>query len=306
MKMAVRKLKTLGALLAATTLVGCTAVGNEQSLNAIGGIAGQIVGQQIGGAAGTLVTKLGGNLGTIASALDDTEEGEKLKAAEASAQIVQQVGQSRDIAMQNYLQNMVGKLAATAPGGRRGYTVTLLSDPNFNAMTPGAGKIFVNEGLIAKCDTEAQVAAVLAHEMAHIIEKHPRRGQQTKVAAVVGLTVLEALAPQATTGVAGTGVALGTMAAVNGFSRSQESEADMIGMDILAAAGYDPQEMITVQRIMDGIGRQVGEVDNFFFGNHPTSAKRIAAAEKQYYEKYAGFTGVRNTLAYERLSRKYK
>lgn len=297
---------------AAIALAGCSATGSTDALNMIGGVAGSVVGSHLGGAGGRLIANLGSNAGNIATAMDGSEEGEKMQAAQVSEQMIARTGRSRDMQMEQYLQGMTRRLGAAAkqvsPTSRNyKYQVTLLADSSFNAATPGGGRVLVNEGLLVECKTEGQVAAVLAHEIAHVIKRHPKKGQQLGTLVQVGATVLGSIAPQAASGASGGAIGLGAHAVVNGFSREHEAEADAIGMEIMAAAGYDPREMVTVQQVMANIGRREGALDNFFFSNHPTGQARIAAMDKKWRELTgAKRGGVVDTPAYQALAAKYR
>jgi predicted Zn-dependent protease len=163
------------------------------------------------------------------------------------------------------------------------------------------GVIVVNSGILARADNEAQLAAVLGHELTHITHRHQIRefraakNRQTaiNVAAFIGTLALAAAAvDQAHRGnyaaaqaisntgpILQVGLQLTYTAMVSGYSRDMETEADQQGIRLMAQAGYPPREMAQFFRKLLADSPDANAIETFFWGNHPRTTERIEAAE---------------------------
>lgn len=191
--------------------------------------------------------------------------------ASAYQQILAEKRISNDPRLTRLVHQTGRRIAAVAddPGYRWEFTVFEDSSPNAFAL-PG-GKIGVNTGLFKVAQTDAQLAAVIAHEMAHVVARHPSERLSRQVAVQGGL----ALAGSAS-GTAGQYSDLLAQAATLGlilpFSRNQESEADRIGLIYMARAGYDPRAAIEVWQNFQAYG---GARPPEFLSTHPSPGSRI-------------------------------
>lgn len=162
------------------------------------------------------------------------------------------------------------------------WEVNLIGSNQVNAFCMPGGKIAVFTGIIDKLQlTEDELAMVVGHEMAHALREHARermgKSAVTQGAARVGGAVLGAIFgidPNITDM-----VARGTASLLNlKFSRGDESEADLVGMELAARAGYDPRAAITLWKKM---GQQAGKnAPPEWFSTHPAGASRIAELER--------------------------
>jgi predicted Zn-dependent protease len=188
--------------------------------------------------------------------------------------------------LQAYLDNLVVELRGSSDRPDLGYRVTVLNSPSINAFSLPGGYIYVTRGLLALANDTSEIAAVLAHEMAHITARHAiQREEQAVSATILGQVIADvARGPEA--GAAALALTRGRLAQ---FSRQQELEADAIGIRTAARAGYDPNGAITFLR---GLERQTqlhsrslhqeydpGRVD--LFSSHPATPQRILAAERE-------------------------
>ena len=146
-----------------------------------------------------------------------------------------------------------------------------IKNPLLNAFSFPHGVIYVHSGLLAKMDNEAQLATVLAHEIAHVTHRHTLQAFRNIKGAAALMTTLQVIGAPA--GLPGAGVvllgAIGTMAAVSGYSQGAEEEADREAFDLLVRAGYDPAES---PKLFDAIKKDLEErkiEEPFFFGTHP-------------------------------------
>jgi len=150
---------------------------------------------------------------------------------------------------------------------------------------PG-GIIGVNAGLFAFAEEEAALVSVLAHELGHLSQRHYARGQaraeQTQVPAMAAM-LAGMLIAAAGGGDAGIGVAMGSQAAFIqdrlAYSRRFEQEADRIGLQAMAQAGYDPEAMVRMFRAMQRMASLQGGNPPEFLLTHPLTESRISDAE---------------------------
>jgi predicted Zn-dependent protease len=193
----------------------------------------------------------------------------------------------QDRQLDRYLAGIANRIDAQRPASMPDLKLHVIKDPDVNAFTTGAGHIFINAGMLALLENEAQLAMVLAHEAAHVDEGHVVEGMRQRQQ--VGL--LGALA-----GIAGTvagipdemvrlGVGLGQQYAVADFSRDQESEADFVGLRYLAGAGYNVRAGARSFEVMRRLYGEQGGVSQFF-ASHPRSSER-----QQEIERAAAQTG---------------
>ncbi len=293
----IRPLNMLG-LLGAILLAGCT-VGSQNNLRALLENEKTAFRKNFAASIGATPTE-------VTYAFDKSLETEKQAAALVTHKLVRQQGLSDDVEMQKYLQQMVDKLTRGLGSDNFQYKVYLLDDERVNAFTPGGGTILVKEGLVAYCDTEAQMAAVLAHEIAHIVMRHPNRMRRIEIAKKTGGSFMDSITPEGLKDNLGKLLRLGGRATLNGMVRAQEAEADSIGIDIMVAAGYDPHGMAEIQRQLRQFAPRVSKLAHTVYGNHPLSDERETAALVKINELYPDVKGVRNTKKFQRLSAKYQ
>jgi predicted Zn-dependent protease len=153
------------------------------------------------------------------------------------------------------------------------WTVNVQTNPELNAYCMPGGKIMVYSGLVEKLKlSDAELATVIGHEMAHALREHSREAVSRAYAEQLGLGALGALA-----GLSDTSVQLAGMVTNVTFSlprsRVQESEADKVGLELMARAGYDPHAALTLWQKM-GQASQGGTPA--FLSTHPASSTRQA------------------------------
>jgi predicted Zn-dependent protease len=182
-----------------------------------------------------------------------------------------------DPKLQARLTAIVGKLSAASERPDLTYKITILNSPAVNAFALPSGQLYVTRGLLALANDSAEVASVMSHEMAHVIARHAasREKQATELAS---MNVNDAVSgPQGgAMALARSKIALAT------FSRSQESEADTIGVGISAHAGFDPYG---ASRLLKSMGRnaelRAGGRDTRsldFMSSHPATPERVRNA----------------------------
>jgi predicted Zn-dependent protease len=207
-----------------------------------------------------------------------------------------------DPLLNSYLENLSYKLAFAAQSKHQQLQLVLLPDRNINAFAVMGGVIGVNAGLILHADNEAEIAAVLAHELAHIDQHHYARTSQDhsndNMLYLAALLASIALA-SASNSDAGLALGLSTQAAMIdkhlSHSRLHEREADHIGMQTLVAANFNPQAMADFFVKMDKQSRILGLMPEFLL-THPLSQERIA--DSTLRARQLPQTGELNSLDY--------
>jgi len=237
-----------------------------------------------------------------------SEEEEIEIARNNAAQFDAQTSLVDDARLDAYLNGIVQRLAAHAVPRPFEYRVKVVGDSSINAFTFGGGFLYVNAGLLARMENEAQVAMVLGHEIAHAAESHVVEGMK----ADAGINLAGQLAGQAA---AASGRVNGEVlaktyeysmnAAVNGHGRGQESEADELGIEYMAKAGYDAREASgTFEALLKEYGDE-SKVDAFFYSNHPRNEERMARADawaKANAARFEASQSIVNTQEFQRAT----
>ncbi len=192
-----------------------------------------------------------------------------------------------DPEINDYVQNLGSRIAAQAQEGGQPFLFFVVKDNGINAFALPGGFIGVNHGLILATANESQLAGVLAHEIAHVTQRHIARSirAQGRQSIASAAAILAAILIGAATGAsdavqAGIAIAQGTAAQQRiNFTRANEYEADRVGIGFLAASGFDPNSMAD---FFETLGRRSGLSVNSrvpeFLQTHPVSSNRIAEA----------------------------
>jgi beta-barrel assembly-enhancing protease len=167
------------------------------------------------------------------------------------------------------LDEVVRELAAAADTDDE-FLVYVVDEDVFNAFAAPAGRIVLFRAIIEKAEDPSEVAGVLAHEMAHVIERHPSKG----VVQALGYGIFGMLNPGADT--VGSDAAQAVM--TNHYSRSDELDADRVGVEMMNEAGYDSRGLVTFFARLEEEGAKIpGALE--FLSTHPTGDRRAAALE---------------------------
>jgi predicted Zn-dependent protease len=160
----------------------------------------------------------------------------------------------------------------------------VIDDPQINAFAVPGGLFALNTGLVLSARNMDEVAGVMAHEIAHVTQRHYSRSQEAfkgqGLLALAGILVGAALATQADGDVGGA-IMMGTQAALLdkqlSYSRNQEREADRIGMQYMYSAGYSPQSMADFFEVMNRATSRLSYLPDFWF-THPLTSQRMSEA----------------------------
>jgi predicted Zn-dependent protease len=192
----------------------------------------------------------------------------------------------------DYIQTIGHSLAAQSAEGGKNFQYFVIKDPAINAFAVPGGFVFINEGLVLATGTESELASVMAHETAHVTQRHLVRGMidQAHAGLISTAAMLAAIILGATAGrgdpSAMEGAILGAQSAaiqhqIN-YTRSQEFEADRIGIGTMAAAGYDPLGMASMFEELERNSPSPDRIKAIeFLIDHPLSAERVAEARNR-------------------------
>ena len=192
-----------------------------------------------------------------------------------------------DAKLRAYVKRVGLKLAAVSEEPGLAFTFTVLNDDKVNAFALPGGYVYLTRGILALAENEAEMAGVIAHEIGHVAAHHTAERYSATMAANLGLMALDILGssaglPSGFGQIAG----FGAQAALMGYSRDQELEADMLGVRYMIRAGYDPKAMNTFFVKMEAhaeletamTGKQADGPVNNIMATHPRTADRIRQA----------------------------
>jgi predicted Zn-dependent protease len=194
-----------------------------------------------------------------------------------NAQVRKQTAELRDAQVTAYVTRIGQRLAKVAPGAKYPYSFQVADYREINAFSLPGGPVWMNRGVLRAAGNEAQVAGVLAHEIAHIAQRHAADQMEKTLLARWSLGVLGAMLGNV--GGAGTAQAAGAMAA-NGvflkFSRDDEGEADRVGLQMMTKAGWDGRGMTELFEVLRREANRDPSAVQVFFSTHPSPQDRIA------------------------------
>lgn len=163
-----------------------------------------------------------------------------------------------------------------------------LRDPQPNAFALPNGSIYVTTGLLTLIDNESQLAAILAHEVTHVLGRHSYLHNRSNRKKFLTMNVMAAVGAYAPGGFVGAAIIIATsvapfimMATIYGYSRELERDADHKGIDMMISAEYPPEEMVNVLKVLDK--DMEGENIRLFYNDHPALDERI-----KYLSNYLG------------------
>lgn len=204
--------------------------------------------------------------------------------AQSAAEAERQLPLLNDGNVNRYLNQVIGKLAAHAPGARYPYAIKAVNAAEINAFSLPGGPMYVNRGLFEAARSEAELAGVLAHEMAHVALRHGTHQASKAYLGQAGLGILGGLLGKNggnTTQIVNAVGGLGLNAAFLKFGRDDEYQADQLGAEIMAEAGYNPAAMANFFQLLRGQqSSDPGKLERFF-SDHPPSADREARIRQQ-------------------------
>jgi Zn-dependent protease with chaperone function len=225
---------------------------------------------------------------------------------EASAEVEKKLPLLKDSdPVTRYVQHLGAKLASHAPGQQYPYIFKVVNQKEINAFALPGGPVYVNLGTIQAADNEAQLAGVLSHEISHVVMRHATAAATKQMMAQAPLAILGGLMGR---GIGAQLAQLGISFGVGSYflrnTRKAESEADLVGTDIMYDSGYDPHQMAV---FFDKLGKGSGSGSRAaeFFSDHPNPGNRAGAVSKEvatlpaknYQSDSAEFRSIKSTVA---------
>jgi len=205
---------------------------------------------------------------------------------EYAAQVEQEMRVVPDKELTDYINRVGKRLIATGLLDQDfPYSFKVIQEQSINAFALPGGPMFVHTGLIAAADNEAQMAGVLAHELAHVSLRHgiANASKQQTIATLGGIggAVLGSMLGGGLGELAAQGAQMGTQAWATKYSRAAESEADLLGEHVMAKAGYNPIELAGFfEKLEKSMGGDPGKMAQWF-SSHPNPGNRTKAIEGQ-------------------------
>lgn len=199
---------------------------------------------------------------------------------EAAQQVESKMPIVTDAAINQYVQKIGKRLAAAPEADKYPYTFKVVNEQSINAFALPGGPTYVHTGLIRAAENEAQLAGVMAHEIAHVALRHG-----TNQASKANLLQLPAMIAGAVIGNGGLlgqlgqlGIGLGLNSVLLKYSRDAERQADLLGSQMMARAGYNPLEMA---RFFEKLQAQGGSRGPEWFSSHPDPGNRMKAIQEE-------------------------
>lgn len=179
--------------------------------------------------------------------------------------------------------NRVGQNLVRNSDARIPVTIKVIDADELNAFALPGGYVFVNSGLIRVAETEAELAGAIAHEIAHVAARHATRQQSREQLVNIGTIPLVLLGGWAGFAVR-QGVGLAIPMGFLSFSRGFETEADLLGLQYMDKAGYDPTAAVDIFERIEALElRKPGTIAKVF-SSHPMTTDRIKEAQKNIQE----------------------
>lgn len=193
--------------------------------------------------------------------------------AQAFSQYKQENKLSTNAKINRYVNCVANAVTPQAPG-RYNWEVAVFDEEAVNAFALPGGKIGVNTGLFKAAENQHQLAAVIGHEIAHVVARHSAAQVSNQLATQLGVSVVAA-----GTGVNPQLIGMGAdLMLTLPYSRAAESEADILGLDYMASAGFDPRQSI---KLWQNMQRESGARPVTFMSTHPAPQTRIRDLENR-------------------------
>lgn len=175
--------------------------------------------------------------------------------------------------------NRIGQTVVRNSGARYSFTFTVLDSDQVNAFALPGGFVYLNSGLFEVAETEAELAGALAHEVAHVTARHgTRQATRERIAnwASIPLVFMGGWGGMCARNGSNLAMPLGFLKMMRGF----EEEADELGLDYMAAAGYDPAAAVDIFEKLDSLQRKKPGMAARLLETHPAASERIRKAQR--------------------------
>ena len=230
----------------------------------------------------------------------------------APHQFSQDLGPVQDAALNGYVSRVGTQMQGLTQRPNMPYSYRVLNASYVNAYTFPAGAMGITRGIMTELQDEAELAALLGHELGHVNARHAaqRQGQALVAqAAVIGIGVAAAASDSSWGGLAVFGSQIGASALLSSYSRDNEREADALGQSYMVRAGYPASGMTDLHALLVKEQKEKPSLLETMFASHPMSSERMATAQRLATTQYAASLGASpqrerymdNTAALRRL-----
>jgi predicted Zn-dependent protease len=182
--------------------------------------------------------------------------------------------------LQNYVDSIGKRVAAVSHNPNFEYNFVALNHESINAFALPGGYIFITRGMLEKLETEAQMAAILAHEIAHVVARDTMNVMSNQI----GIdTLLSAVTSENTPAGVTTAANLTSQIIGLSYSREDEKTADLAGLDYMTWAGYNPYGMVETIQMLQSLHQSRGIE---FFSTHPSPENRLGYITQKIQTQY--------------------
>ena len=204
-------------------------------------------------------------------------------------------GTVQDRALQDYIQTTGKHMGANTHRPQMPYDFRCVNATYVNAYAFPGGSIACTRGILLELDNEAELAALLGHELGHVNARHTAASiskAQLANLAVGGLAIITSAAVGSGAGdLAGQLGQLGSGALLASYSRDNERQADSLGMTYMTRSGYGPQGMVGLMEMLNTMNQHKSGATNLLFATHPMSSERYQTAVRQAGSEFRQFSG---------------
>lgn len=197
-------------------------------------------------------------------------------------QISADYGESPDNRLNRYVSELGADIARVSHRPDMPYSFRVVNANYINAYAFPGGTVGLTRGIMLEMEDEAELAALLGHEVTHVTARHAgRRMSQGMLAQVAVGTAVAGAGETRMAGVVGAVGQIGAGALLSRYSRDNEREADRLGMDYMADAGHNPEGMIGLTRMLTSLSERKPNALEIMFASHPTGQERLDNARQQ-------------------------
>ncbi|MDE2439897.1 MAG: M48 family metalloprotease [Betaproteobacteria bacterium] len=238
---------------------------------------------------GCATSPVGG--GAILVGMNEEEE-KAVDRKVAPRQFSQDLGPVQDEQINQYLTEVGRRLDAKSHRPQMPYSYRVLNANYVNAYTFPGGAMGVTRGILVDLDNEAELAALLGHELGHVNARHAARRQGQAMVTQVAMTGVNIVGSLAGIGgLTDIGTQLGASALLSSYSRDNEREADALGQEYMVRAGYPASGMVGLQQLLVDQEKESPGMLKTMFSTHPMSSERRDTARQMAETQYAASNG---------------
>ncbi|GAB4295357.1 MAG: M48 family metallopeptidase [Desulfuromonadia bacterium] len=216
-----------------------------------------------------------------------------------AAEIEKQYTVVRIPELQRYLDSMGGRLLSGVREVRFPYTFTVVQDDTLNAFAIPGGHVYIHTGLIRAARSEHELAGVLAHEINHVVARHGTRQMTQEYGYGLLLQIVLGNNPGMLTQMAAN---LFGKAGAMSYSRSMETQADLLAIETMVRAGYDPEGLLSFFTLLQGTTKENPSKLARYFSSHPPTSERIQLVRAEIQKQGRGIVR-ENRGEFERIKR---